>query len=474
MNYSSEGAKFLSDVLNYFQEAAPHTGLSDGLLKQIRDCNSTYKVSFPIEMDGEVHVIEGIRVQHSNHKSPTKGGIRYAETVNEHEVKALATLMTFKCAVVDVPFGGAKGGVEINPAECSTEFVEKITRRFATELNKKKLIGPGNDVPAPDYGTNQQMMAWIADTYNTFKHDETDALACVTGKPVGQGGIRGRTHATGLGVFFALREMTGLQEDMKKLNLKPGIEDKTIIVQGLGNVGYHAAKFCQDSGAKIIGIAEKDGGLYNKNGLDVEEVHQHLHINKEPLSAYSKATVFEDSMALLEEECDILIPAALENQIHSDNAPRVKAKIIAEAANGPVTREAQDILLEKNVYILPDIYANAGGVTVSYFEWLKNLSHVRFGRMGKRFEELSFRRVVNAIENQTGSTLPTKTKESIVHGAGEEDLVDSGLEETMAFAYHEIREMMKNNEGINDLRTAAFALGIKKVGVSYETLGIFP
>ncbi len=474
MNTSNEGAKLLSDVLYAFDRAAPFTGLEEGLLRQIKLCNSTFKVRFPVKIDGKIHVIEGIRVQHSNHKSPTKGGIRYAETVNEDEVKALATLMTFKCAIVDVPFGGAKGGVRINPREFDDEGIEKITRRYAVELIKKKLIGPGNDVPAPDYGTGSREMAWIADTYNTFMHDETDALACVTGKPIGQGGIRGRTEATGLGVFYAIREMLSVTEDMKKIGLKTGIEGKKIIVQGFGNVGYYAAKFCSEAGAKVIGIAEKDGGIFSKKGLNIDDVYRHMHVNKENIINFPNGQAVKDSRLLLEEECDILIPAALENQIHQENDPRIKAKIIAEAANGPVTLEAQDILNKMGILMIPDIYANAGGVTVSYFEWLKNLSHVRFGRMGKRFEELSIKKLIEVIEEQSGKKISRKQKAGIIYGADETDLVRSGLEETMSFAYHEIRENFKHHKDIPDLRTAAYVSGIKKVGTSYSTLGIFP
>jgi glutamate dehydrogenase (NAD(P)+) len=474
MNTTSEGAKFLSDVISAFDKAAPYTGLSQGLLEQIKVCNSIFKVRFPVKVGNEIKVFEGIRVQHSNHKSPAKGGIRYSETVNEDEVKALATLMTFKCAIVDVPFGGAKGGVRINPFEYDEDVLERVTRRFATELIKKKFIGPGIDVPAPDYGTSSREMAWIADTYNTFMHDETDALACVTAKPVGQGGIRGRTEATGLGVFFALRESVSVEEDMKKLGMTKGLEGKKVIVQGLGNVGYHAAKFCMEAGALIVGIAEKDGGIMDPKGINVDQVYKYINVDRENILSYPKGEVINDSRKLLEEDCDILIPAALENQIHQENAPRIKAKIIAEAANGPVTKEAQDILNKKGVHILPDMYANAGGVTVSYFEWLKNLSHVRFGRMGKRYEELSSLRMVDAFEKLSGKNLTANERSLIVYGADEVDLVRSGLEETMSFAYHEIRETMKHHKDISDMRTAAFVNGIKKVGVSYKTLGIFP
>ncbi|MFI5219723.1 MAG: Glu/Leu/Phe/Val dehydrogenase [Bacteroidia bacterium] len=467
------GSKFYNDVLAAFDKAAAFTSFEPGLLHQIKICNSIYKMYYPIEIDGKVRVIEGIRVQHSHHKTPTKGGIRYSEFVSEDEVKALATLMTFKCAVVDVPFGGAKGGIKVNPSEYSQKELERITRRYTTELIKKNMIGPAVDVPAPDYGSGPREMAWIADTYATFKYDDLNALGCVTGKPLGQGGIHGRTEATGQGVYFGLREAISSTEDMKARGLTAGIAGKKIIVQGIGNVGFFSAKFCMEGGGIIIGIAEREGGIYNEKGLDVEAVFKHRNETKSILN-YPGAKNIENSLALLEMDCDILIPAALENQITAENASRIKAKVIAEGANGPITKEAEEILNKKNVLIIPDLFLNAGGVTVSYFEWLKNLSHVRFGRMEKRFQEMSSSQLVNAVERITGKSLDARDKKILTHGADEIDLVKSGLEETMIFAYNEIREVKMKNPKITDLRTAAFVTGINKLGVAYQSLGIFP
>ncbi len=472
-DHLEQGKKFLDTVLHYYDKAAEHTGLSSGLLERIRHCNSTYKVIFPVEVDGEIHNIEGIRVQHSMHKLPTKGGIRYSNEVSEDEVKALATLMTFKCAVVNVPFGGAKGGVKIDPRQSTPEFLEKVTRRFATELIKKNLIGPAVDVPAPDYGTGGREMGWIADTYMTFKYGDTNAQGCVTGKPVGIGGIRGRTEATGLGVFFGLREFFNFEEDVKKLGLTTGLRGKTVIVQGFGNVGYHSAKFLAEEGAKIIGIAEFDGGIYDENGLNIEAVDKHRQQTKS-ITNFPGATDIADSLSMLGMACDILIPAALENQITEANASEVKAKIVAEAANGPVTMRAEEILLEKGVVIIPDLYLNAGGVTVSYFEWLKNLQNVRFGRMGKRADEQSFERIIGSVEELTGKKLEAVERANITHGSDEEDIVRSGLEDTMIEAYHEIRDALTAKPELGDLRTAAFYISIKKIALSYDMLGIFP
>ena len=464
---------FFEDVSSYFDHAAQFTKHPSGLLEQIKYCNSVYRMRFPVRIKNNIHVIEAFRVEHSHHKLPVKGGIRYSTAVNQDEVMALAALMTYKCAVVNVPFGGAKGGIQINPKELSLLELEHVTRRYTSELIKKNFIGPGVDVPAPDYGTSGREMAWIADTYAAFNPGQIDAGACVTGKPISQGGIHGRTEATGKGVYFGIREALNDQEDMRKLNLTVGLNGKRVIIQGLGNVGYHTAKFLQEGGAIITTIAEFEGAIYNKNGLDVDEVFNHRKSTGSILN-FRKSKNIKNSHKALEIECDILIPAALENQINSENASRIKAKIVAEAANGPVTPIAENILLKKGVMIIPDLYLNAGGVTVSYFEWLKNLSHVRFGRMGKRYDELVNKTLVESIESTLGKPIDEKAKSIITHGADERDLVNSGLEETMVSAYNEIKETFKLDPKIKDLRTAAFTNAIDKIAESYMALGIFP
>jgi glutamate dehydrogenase (NAD(P)+) len=463
---------FFSDVLSYFDKAALYTEYPRGLLDQIKYCNSVYRMRFPVRLKRKIEVIIAFRVEHSQHKLPVKGGIRYSTAVDQDEVMALAALMTYKCAVVDVPFGGAKGGVQIDPRKYSELELELITRRYTSELVKKNFIGPGIDVPAPDYGTSSREMAWIADTYAAFNPGQIDAAGCVTGKPISQGGIRGRTAATGKGVFFGIREAVSNNEDMKRLGLTTGLEGKKVVVQGLGNVGYYTAKFFQEAGAKIIAIAEYEGAIHYSRGLN-DKVFKHRQETSSILN-YQKAKNIKNTTEALELECDILIPAALENQININNAAKIKAKIIGEAANGPVTPEAEEILLEKGVLIIPDLFLNAGGVTVSYFEWLKNLSHVRFGRMGKRYDELVANTLVESIEKSVGKNLDSKSKDIILHGAGEEDLVNSGLEETMIHAYNEIRETWKKNKKIPDLRTAAFVVSINKIADSYMALGIFP
>ena len=468
-NYS-----FFESVIKSFDKAAAFTKWDPGVLEQIKECNAVYQMKFPVKMDdGRIEVIEAYRVQHSQHKTPCKGGIRFAAEVNQDEVMALAALMTYKCAIVNVPFGGGKGGIKVDPKKYSAYELEKITRRYTAELIKKNFIGPGTDVPAPDYGTGEREMSWILDTYSSLRPGEIDAAGCVTGKPVTQGGVRGRREATGLGVFFGLREVCNMTEMMSKLGLSTGVEGKRVVVQGLGNVGYHSAKFFQDAGARITGLAEYEGAIYSEDGLDVDEVFQHRRKSGTILN-FAGANNFAKNTDALEMDCDILIPAALENVINRENAPKVKAKIIGEAANGPLTPEADDVFTQKGTLVVPDMYLNAGGVTVSYFEWLKNLSHVRYGRMEKRFTENMNAHIIGQMESLSGKKIDAGEREFIMHGADEVDLVYSGLEETMITATREIMDTWKSNPQIPNMRTAAFVVAINKVGTSYAELGIFP
>lgn len=464
---------FLDSVNAYFDKAAAIMDHPRGLLDQIRVCNSVYYMQFPVRIKGGISVVQAWRAEHSHHKLPTKGGIRYAPNVDQEEVQALAALMTYKCAVVDVPFGGGKGGIRIDPKAYTDEELERITRRYTVELIKKNFIGPSVDVPAPDYGTGPREMAWIADTYQAFSKDEINALACVTGKPVGQGGVRGRTAATGRGLFYAVNEAVNDSKLMKKLKMTTGFSDKRVIVQGFGNVGYHAAKFLSEAGASVIGIIEWDGAVVNPKGLDIEALNAH-RLKKGSITGFTGGKNIKDGLSVLEYECEILVPAALESQITKKNAPKIKARIIAEGANGPITSEAEPILLKKGIFVMPDMYVNAGGVVVSYFEWLKNISHVRFGRMDKRFEEGSNNRLVDTVEKLTGKLLSQNERTLIARGADEEDLVNSGLEDTMISSYQTIMEHYYSNARINDMRTAAFVCSIDKIAQSYLSLGIFP
>lgn len=480
MSKANQPASFYATVENFFQKAAPYTGLDAGLLHQIKVCNSIYAIQFPVEIRNketgklEVKVIEAYRVQHSHHRLPTKGGIRYANNVDQEEVMALATLMSYKCAIVHVPFGGAKGGVKINPKEYTEEELERITRRYTYELVRRNFIGPSIDVPAPDYGTGGREMAWIYDTYRTLRENEIDAAGCVTGKPVALYGIQGRTEATGRGVFYGLREACDNAEDMKRLKLQPGIGGKTMIIQGMGNVGSYSGTICtQEGGVKVVGVGEYEGAIYLESGIDIEKL---LEIRKETGSIlnYPGAKTFpkEERNKVLEMPCDILVPAALENQITIENAKNIKAKIIGEAANGPITSAAEEVLLKKGILIIPDVFLNAGGVTVSYFEWLKNLSHMRFGRMEKRFNQTSQERMLHMMEEMTGRKIDPDILRKLARGADEIDLVRSGLEETMARSYNFINEFRQQHK--IDMRTASFAYAIKLIGDDYQSLGIFP
>ena len=468
-NYS-----FFAAVERSFEKAAQFTKWDKGLLEQIRACNAVLRLRFPVKKeDGSIETIEAYRVQHSHHKTPCKGGIRFSMGVNQDEVMALAALMTYKCAIVDVPFGGAKGGIKIDPKKYTVYELEKITRRYTSELVKKNFIGPATDVPAPDYGTGEREMSWIVDTFATLHPENIDAYGCVTGKPVSQGGVNGRREATGLGVFYGLREVCRMADQMGKRGLTPGVEGKRVVVQGLGNVGFHTAKFFYEAGALITGIAEFEGSIHKEEGIDIFALIEHRKKTGSILN-FPGATNLENSAAALELDCDILIPAALENVINAENASRVKAKIIGEAANGPLTPEADEIFIEKGILVVPDMYLNAGGVTVSYFEWLKNLSHVRYGRMEKRFHENVNAKILEEIEALTGKMADEKARSLIKHGADEIDLVHSGLEETMIKATCEVMEEWARNPKIPDMRTAAYVVAINKVASTYAELGIFP
>jgi glutamate dehydrogenase (NAD(P)+) len=462
-----------NDVCSFVDDAAKHMEIHPGLLEQIKQCNSIYKFHFPLRNDdGTYETLTGYRIQHSHHKLPVKGGIRYSEFVDEEEVKGLAALMTYKCALVNIPFGGAKGGISIDPLKYNVTQLERITRRYTAELIKKKFIGPAIDVPAPDYGTGAREMAWIVDTFEAFNPELINAKGCVTGKPLSQHGIDGRTEATGQGVFFGIREAVNVEEDMKSLGLTKGLRGKKVIVQGLGNVGYYSAKYISEAGGKIIGVAEWNGGIWDESGINIDDLKEYQLKNKS-FKGYPKGEFIKNSKEMLTYECDILIPAALENQITIENAASIKAKIIGEAANGPVTQEAEKILLENGVMIIPDMYLNAGGVTVSYFEWLKNLSRVSFGKLEKRYDMEKYRKLLGTIENATGEEFTEEERDALIRGASERDLVLSGLEETMVTAYQDMNRTRKE-KGIQSLRTAGFILALERIAISYLDLGIFP
>ena len=444
--------------------------LSSDLANQIMFANSTYTVRFGVRLRGTMHTFLGYRSVHSDHFEPVKGGIRYDLGVNQEEVEALAALMTYKCALVEVPFGGSKGGLIINPRDWKPEELERITRRFAQELAKRDLIHPSQNVPAPDVGTGEREMAWMADEYRRLNPTDLNAWACVTGKPVNKGGIAGRTEATGRGVQYALRAFFDNKNDLKKTGLSSGLKGKRIIVQGLGNVGFHAALFLSlEDKALITHVLERDGSIIDENGINIELLKQHI-VAKGSIKGFPG---FQDSgNEMLESEADILIPAAMELVITEKNADRIKTPLIIEAANGPISAEADPILDAKGIIIIPDLYANAGGVTVSYFEWIKNLSRIRLGRLQKRAQENQISQLVDGIENLTGKSFSNDFRTNLVQGASEVDLVRSGLEDTMRGSYDIISKVWNETKGVPNLRTAAMMVAVKRVVQSYSSLGI--
>ena len=467
---STKELGFRESVELMFNRAASYMDISDRLIEKIRVCNATYVVRFGVKLRGDIHTFTGYRSVHSEHKEPVKGGIRYSLGVNQNEVEALASLMTYKCALVDVPFGGSKGGLCIRPNDWNEEELERITRRFTFELARRDLIHPSLNVPAPDMGTGEREMAWMADEYRRLNNENIDAIACVTGKPVHLGGIEGRTEATGRGVQYALQEFFRHPDDVKAAKMRGDLKGKKIVVQGLGNVGYHAALFLStEDKAKIVTVIERDGVIRNGDGLDISALKAHM-ASGAPLAEFDGGEVSTDSDAL-SDKCDILIPAALESVINLDNAHTIKTKLIIEAANGPVTAKADKILRDRGVTIIPDMYANAGGVTVSYFEWVKNINQIRFGRLQRRYEEGRSRQLIEALEKE-GMKFSRKFKTDFLDGADELDLVRAGLDDTMRLAYRSIRETLRDKPELEDLRTAAFYTAISDIALHYRSIGL--
>lgn len=447
--------------------------LDEGTAIAIKSCNAVLQVKFPVKIRGKIEVFTGWRAVHSNHRTPSKGGIRYAPYVDQDEVEALAALMTYKCAIVDVPFGGSKGALLIDPSLYDRDELEQITRRFTLELVRKGFLSPSTNVPAPDIGTGQREMAWIADTYKHLEPEDINYVACVTGKPIHHGGIRGRIEATGRGVQYATQEFFRHSEDVKTAHMSGTLDGKTCVIQGLGNVGYHAAKFLsEEDGVKITAVIERDGALINDEGINIEDLYQHI-TEHHTIKNFPGAGFEENGIAVLEKECDILIPAALERQITLENADRINAKLIVEAANGPITYGADEILNKKGSIVIPDAYANAGGVTVSYFEWIRNISHIRMGRMQKRHDELRGLQMAAILEEATGGKFTPDMRSRMPHGADELDLVRSGLDDTMRLAYQEIRSTLDNEEKVHDLRTAAYVSSIRKIARTYLDIGVY-
>ncbi len=477
MNAPLREPSFRESVDVMFNRAVRHLDLSPGLEEKIRVCNSTYTVRFGVRLRGAIHTFTGYRSVHSEHMEPVKGGIRYAANVHQDEVEALAALMTYKCALLEVPFGGSKGGLRIEPRDWEEPELELITRRFAYELAKRDLINPSQNVPAPDMGTGEREMAWIVDQYKRMNTTDINASACVTGKPLNAGGIHGRVEATGRGIQYALREFFRHPDDVKAARLDGTLEGKRIIVQGLGNVGYHAAKFLsEEDGAKIIAVIERDGAVVNDRGIDIEALKAHITATG-GAKGFADGHLVADGAALLEHDCDILIPAAMESVIHLGNADRIRAPLIIEAANGPITAGADEILRSRGTVIIPDLYANAGGVTVSYFEWVKNLGHIRFGRMQRRKEEAQSALIVSEIERilkDAGATqgLSDSFKAQYIRGADELELVRSGLDDAMRTAYQSMREVWHGDPAVPDLRVAGYIVSIRRVAASYRSKGL--
>ena len=463
---------FLLDTNRYVNKALKYSELSDDLAKKIITCNSTYTVRFGVRLRGQIYTFEGWRSVHSEHMEPTKGGIRFDMDTHAEEVEALAALMSYKCAIINVPYGGSKGGLKIDPTQWEGRELEKITRRFAQELIKRDLISPSMNVPAPDIGTSSKEMAWIADEYRKIHPADINGSACVTGKPPSKNGLVGREEATGRGVQYIVKEFFRNPDLLKLVKLDNDLSTKSFILQGLGNVGYHLSKFLtEDDGVKLIGISEFNGGIYNEDGINVEHAKKYF-TKHNSFENYPKATFIKDSSLLLKRKCDILIPAARENVITEKNAEDISAKLIVEAANGPISYKGNQILNRKKIFVIPDILANGGGVAVSYFEWVKNLRHIRFGRLEKRRNQIQLNNLIDAIESMTGKTMPAKYKSNFHNGIEEIDLIRSGLDDMMIDGFQNVKKEFLKTDKIPDFRTAAFKAAIEKIALSYDFIGL--
>ncbi len=471
MNELDKKPTFLENVEMMVNDTIDCIKVDSNISKILKTCRSVIQLKFPVKIKGEIKIFHGWRAVHSSHRLPVKGGIRYSTDVNQEEIEALASLMTFKCAVVDVPFGGAKGGLLIDPKKYDEESLEKITKKFARELIRRGFLSPARDVPAPDVGTSQKEMGWILDAYKSSRPDDINHVACVTGKSVDHGGIKGRLEATGRGVCEALKEFFRHPGEVKRANINnSNLDDQKIIIQGFGNVGLNSAKSLFATGAKIVGIAEKDGAIFNKKGINIIELEKYKQ-DKNTILGFPNTEKISTSSDLLTYDCDVLIPAALENAITLKNVNNIKAKIICEAANGPVSYRADQKLKDRGTIIIPDIYANAGGVTVSYFEWIRNISHIRMGRLQKRYEEDRGEVILKALEQVSPNKLSKDLTNQLVHGANEEDIIASGLEDTMRVSFQEMLEM-KSVYNLDNYRMAAYAIALKKIEKSYLELGI--
>jgi glutamate dehydrogenase (NAD(P)+) len=462
---------FKENVDLYVDQSAKNLNFRQDLLEHIKSTHSLIKVNVGVELDKIIHNFTGWRAVHSEHILPSKGGMRYSEGVDQDDTEALASLMTYKCAIVDIPFGGSKGGLRINPKSYTEDQLRIITKAFATKLINKGFISPAINVPAPDVGTSEREMDWIKDTYKALRPEDINYRACVTGKPLHSGGIIGRTEATGRGIEEVIREVFRHKDVVKEFKLKDELKDNSIVIQGFGNVGSNLAKHLYNRDkAKIIAVGEHDGYLYNENGIDINEL-QKFHKKNRTINNPKLGIFKKNPKGFMEIKCDILIPAALENSITKDNVEKIKTKLIIEAANGPITFEADRILHKKGIMVIPDIYVNGGGVVVSYFEWVKNISHIRFGRVEKRFQEQKILDLVNLLDERTKIKTDPELISKIMRGAGEEDLTFSGLEDAMRNAFNEILNVKKK---INkSFRESAYYLSLQKIRKFYTPEG-FP
>lgn len=454
------------------ENAAAKANIQPDMLKYIMSCDNVVRFQIPLRRDnGKLETLNCYRAQHKHHFMPVKGGTRYAEDINLQEVVALASLMTFKLTVANIPFGGAKGGIQFDPRKYSAAEVERITRKYTLELAKKNFIGPQIDCLGPDMGTNEQTMTWIKDTYAyLYGEKEINAAGCCTGKYISQGGISGRTESTGLGVFHVLKTLCNDDSFCDRVGFGTGLRGKKIIVQGFGNVGYHFANFCQKEGAKIVGVIERDQAMYCSTGLDVQAVKMHFTSGAAKRGEdFPGAEIMENRnpMRLAYEPCDVMAPCAADGAINANNAGKLQCKVVIEGANGPTTFRADQILKERGIELVPDMLANVGGVTVSYFEWLKNLDHVAPGRMTAKHKEQQNKKLIKMLGYKFPENSPIMKS---LEAAKEIDIVLSGLEEIMVEATKENWNYARKRN--LTLREACLGNSLKKLASRFEESGM--
>ncbi|EGR30509.1 hypothetical protein IMG5_130240 [Ichthyophthirius multifiliis] len=474
----------ISDIVyTFMDQASKYTAISPAMMNFYKQCDNLFEVSIPFQrQDGKLEVIKGFRCQHKTHQLPTKGGLIISQNVIKQDIEAFACLNTIRSNTLHIPHGGAKGAIVLNPLDYTERELEMIIRKFTVECAKKGIIGSSIDIPGTDLGSTDREMNWIKDTYTYFYgKEDINSAACVTGKSLNQGGLSGSQESSGFCVYFTLKHMLSQDDFCQKAGIQKGLKGKTFIVEGYGSVGYWASHFLQEAGAKLVGVVERDGEIYNSDGIDANDI-QNYKVQNKGISGYPKAT-FQKDVAF--QKCDIFIPAFFAKSIHSENADKFNCKVIAEGANLSVTPNAEQILEKKGVQIIPDVIASSGGFLSGYFEWIKNISHKHHGSMTRKWEQKSNIQLLETIEVETGLKLKNilvnilwiykeqlkyKKKNQYINILFQHDLVESGLEESYE---RSLNESINTSKKLNvNLRIATYVNALTKLNIHYSQVGM--